>query len=73
MADHILDGADKTEFLDKFAHAHSVGFDPGQDLEKVGIANQTNMFKSETEQIGKLLAQTILKKYGPLHFNNYFS
>ena len=72
VANYILNGGDKTEFLDKFAHAHSVGFDPDRDLEKVGIANQTTMLKSETEQIGKLFEQTMLKKYGPVEFNHHF-
>ena len=72
VADYILNGGDKTEFLAKFAQAHSVGFDPDRDLAKVGIANQTTMLKSETEQIGKLFEQTMLKKYGPLEFNNHF-
>jgi len=72
VANYILNGGNKTEFLDKFAHAHSVGFDPDRDLEKVGVANQTTMLKSETEQIGKLFEQTMLKKYGPVEFNNHF-
>ena len=72
VADYILNGGNKAEFLDKFAHAHSVGFDPDRDLEKVGIANQTTMLKSETEQIGKLFEQTMLKKYGPVEFNHHF-
>ena len=72
VADYILNGGDKTEFLAKFAHAHSLGFDPDRDLTKVGVANQTTMLKSETEQIGKLFEQTMLKKYGPLELNNHF-
>ncbi len=72
VANYILNGGNKAEFLDKFAHAHSVGFDPERDLDKVGIANQTTMLKSETEQIGKLLEQTMLKKYGPVEFNHHF-
>ncbi len=72
VADYILNGGNKAEFLDKFAHAHSIGFDPEHDLDKVGIANQTTMLKSETEQIGKLFEQTMLKKYGPVEFNHHF-
>ena len=72
VSDYILNGGDKAEFLAKFAHAHSDGFDPDRDLEKVGVANQTTMLKSETEQIGKLFEQTMLKKYGPVELNNHF-
>ena len=72
VTDYILNGGDKEEFLAKFKNAYSEGFDPDRDLEKVGIANQTTMLKSETEQIGKLLEQTMLKKFGPTELNEHF-
>jgi len=72
VAGYILHGGDKKEFLKKFDQASSPGFDPDVDLEKVGIANQTTMLKSETEQIGKLFERTMLEKYGPTEFNEHF-
>jgi len=72
VADYILNGGDKNEFLVKFSRACSAGFDPDRDLERVGIANQTTMLKSETEQIGKLFEHTMLKKYGPIELNDHF-
>jgi 4-hydroxy-3-methylbut-2-enyl diphosphate reductase len=72
VADYILNGGDKEEFLVKFKNAYSEGFDPDRDLVRIGIANQTTMLKSETEQIGKLFEQTMLKKYGPIEFNEHF-
>ena len=72
VANYILNGGNKDEFLSKFKNAYSQGFDPDTDLEQVGIANQTTMLKSETEQIGKLLEQTMLKKYGPTELDNHF-
>ena len=69
---YILHGGDRTEFLDKFRHAHSEGFDPDCDLQSIGIANQTTMLKSETEQIGKLFERTMMQKYGPEHLNAHF-
>ena len=72
VTNYILHGGDREEFLAKFKHAYSEGFDPDRDLSKVGIANQTTMLKNETEQIGKLLEQTMLKKYGPTELNDHF-
>lgn len=72
VANYILHGGDKDEFLAKFSRAYSTGFDPDQDLERIGIANQTTMLKSETEQIGKLFEHTMMKKYGPAQLNEHF-
>lgn len=72
VADYILNGGNRDEFLAKFSRATSEGFDPDRDLEHVGIANQTTMLKSETEQIGKLFERTMMKKYGPVQLNQHF-
>ncbi len=72
VTNYILHGGDRQEFLTKFKNAYSQGFDPDRDLVRVGIANQTTMLKSETEQIGRLLEQTMLKKYGPTELTQHF-
>ncbi|MBF2021878.1 MAG: 4-hydroxy-3-methylbut-2-enyl diphosphate reductase [Hydrococcus sp. C42_A2020_068] len=72
VCDYILNGGDREEFLTKFKNAYSEGFDPDRDLEQIGIANQTTMLKSETEQIGKLFERTMLKKYGPTELDRHF-
>jgi 4-hydroxy-3-methylbut-2-en-1-yl diphosphate reductase len=72
VANYILNGGNKEEFLAKFSKAHSEGFDPDKDLIRVGIANQTTMLKSETEQIGKLFERTMLQKYPPTELNEHF-
>lgn len=72
IANYILNGGNRDEFMAKFSRATSEGFDPERDLEHIGIANQTTMLKSETEQIGKLFERTMMKKYGPDQLNQHF-
>ena len=72
VANYILNGGNRDEFMTKFSKACSAGFDPDRDLERVGIANQTTMLKGETEQIGKLFEHTMMKKYGPRSLNQHF-
>lgn len=72
VANYILNGGNRDEFLDKFKNAISAGFDPEQDLERIGIANQTTMLKTETEQMGKLFERTMMKKYGTSNLNDHF-
>jgi 4-hydroxy-3-methylbut-2-enyl diphosphate reductase len=72
VANYILNGGNRDEFLSKFRKACSEGFDPDQDLDRIGIANQTTMLKSETEQIGKLFEHTMMRKFGPNKLNDHF-
>ena len=72
VINYILNGGNREEFLAKFSKACSAGFDPDQDLERVGIANQTTMLKDETEKIGKMLERTMMQKYGTTELNQHF-
>ncbi|MBE9120747.1 4-hydroxy-3-methylbut-2-enyl diphosphate reductase [Tychonema sp. LEGE 07199] len=72
VSNYILHGGDRAEFLAKFSKAYSAGFDPDVDLERVGVANQTTMLKTETENIGKLFEKTMLRKFGPSNLNEHF-
>jgi 4-hydroxy-3-methylbut-2-enyl diphosphate reductase len=72
VANYMLNGGDREEFIAKFSKAMSVDFDPDRDLERVGVANQTTMLKGETEAIGKLFERTMMQKYGVEHLNEHF-
>eukprot|EP00617_Octactis_speculum_P021178 CAMPEP_0185766642 /NCGR_PEP_ID=MMETSP1174-20130828/38551_1 /TAXON_ID=35687 /ORGANISM="Dictyocha speculum, Strain CCMP1381" /LENGTH=418 /DNA_ID=CAMNT_0028450421 /DNA_START=166 /DNA_END=1422 /DNA_ORIENTATION=+ len=55
----------KVELLEKFKNAISKGFDPDKHLKKIGLANQTTMYKKETMAIGKLFEKAMMTKFGP--------
>jgi len=66
VADYIVNGGDKEEFLRYFSKAVSKGFDPDTMLSKVGLANQTTMYKKETRAIGQLMQKAMIERYGPV-------
>ncbi|WP_216907593.1 4-hydroxy-3-methylbut-2-enyl diphosphate reductase [Synechococcus sp. CCY 0621] len=76
VSDFILErgqGAiDRQAFMTRFANACSPGFDPDRDLVRVGVANQTTMLKSETEEIGRLFERTMLQRFGPAELDEHF-
>ena len=65
-------GLDRDAFMARFARACSPGFDPDLDLARIGVANQTTMLKSETEEIGRLFERTMLRRYGPKELQEHF-
>lgn len=67
VCDYIRHGGDKEAFLKRFPPgAHSFGFDPDLHLTRVGVANQTTMLKSETEEVQRRLKQAVLDRHGPV-------
>jgi len=59
VCDYIRLGGDPQEFLASFHGAHSPGFDPDVHLQRIGVANQTTMLRSETESIQAMVRQAI--------------
>lgn len=62
VADFMVHGGDPAEFLAAFVGAVSPGFDPLQHLQRIGVANQTTMLRSETEAIQNLLREAVAKR-----------
>jgi 4-hydroxy-3-methylbut-2-enyl diphosphate reductase len=66
VCEYIRKGGDKQAFYERFkgADAYSPGFDPDQHLVRVGVANQTTMLKSETEEIQRRLQKAVEDRDG---------
>jgi 4-hydroxy-3-methylbut-2-en-1-yl diphosphate reductase len=64
VCDFIRDAGSSDAFLEKFTRAVSPGFDPVRDLQRVGLANQTTMLMSESLELGEMLRQAMLDRYG---------
>jgi 4-hydroxy-3-methylbut-2-enyl diphosphate reductase len=72
VCQYIRNGGDKDAFLKRFpAGSHSEGFDPDQHLRKVGVANQTTMLKSETEEIQRRIARAVHDRDGAAETGNF--
>jgi len=61
------------EFLEKYRHAASPHFHPRKHLKKIGLANQTTMYKKETQAIGKLFEKTMMAAFGPENIKEHFA
>lgn len=64
VCEFIVRGGDAAEFLREFAGAHSPGFDPVVHLKRIGVANQTTMLRSETEEVQEMLRRAIVERDG---------
>ncbi|HTS19100.1 MAG TPA: 4-hydroxy-3-methylbut-2-enyl diphosphate reductase [Verrucomicrobiae bacterium] len=72
VCNYIRHGGNKTEFLAKFEGAHSPGFDPDQHLNSIGVANQTTMLRSETEEIQRRLRKAMVDRYGEAEIDRHY-
>jgi 4-hydroxy-3-methylbut-2-enyl diphosphate reductase len=64
VCEYIRGHGNREEFLEKFASSCSNGFDPDKHLQRVGVANQTTMLQSETEDLQERIRKAILDRDG---------
>lgn len=72
VCEYIEHGGDREAFLRKFRNAVTEGFEPDRDLQKVGLANQTTMLASESLEIGEMIRQAMLRRYGEAELDRHF-
>ncbi|MVM33238.1 4-hydroxy-3-methylbut-2-enyl diphosphate reductase [Spirosoma sp. HMF4905] len=63
LAKYMLGELPPDAFYAEFVNQYSVGFDPGRDLERIGVVNQTTMLASDTQSIADYLKQVMIQKY----------
>ena len=69
---YIVNGGDKSEFMERFKGACSSGFDPDVHLDAVGVANQTTMLRGETEEVQRRIKDAMARKYGAGEVDKHF-
>jgi len=72
VCDYIRHNGSKAEFLTKFAGAMSPDFDPDLHLASIGVANQTTMLRSETEEIQRRLRKAMVDRYGETEIDQHY-
>jgi 4-hydroxy-3-methylbut-2-enyl diphosphate reductase len=73
LGSFILDESKEGEFYEFFKGKYSDGFSFKNDLQRIGVVNQTTMLASETQEIADLLKNALIKKYGEAELNNHFA
>ncbi|NBB20216.1 4-hydroxy-3-methylbut-2-enyl diphosphate reductase [Runella sp. CRIBMP] len=63
LARYITGEGSKEDFFEEFRGQYSVGFDPEQDLQRIGVVNQTTMLASDTQGIADYLKGVMIQHY----------
>ncbi|WP_428655307.1 4-hydroxy-3-methylbut-2-enyl diphosphate reductase [Runella sp.] len=63
LARYITGEGTKEDFYEEFRGQYSVGFDPEQDLQRIGVVNQTTMLASDTQGIADYLKGVMIQYY----------
>lgn len=69
----ILGEYDIDTFYKVFDKRYSKGFDPINDLNKVGVVNQTTMLAIETQEISDHIRNIYIEKFGKENIKNHFA
>ena len=64
LAKYISGEKPRENFYKEFAGRFSDGFNVDQDLERIGVVNQTTMLASDTMAIAEYLKNVMIRKYG---------
>lgn len=63
LASFITGGIDPEKFYNRFAGQYTPGFTVENDLQRIGVVNQTTMLASDTQAIADYLKKAMMEKY----------
>lgn len=63
LADFMMNRRPVTDFPEVFRNRYSEGFDATQDLNRIGVVNQTTLLASDTQDIADFLLKTVKEKH----------
>ena len=73
LGEYVLGAKPKEQFYEEYAGKHSEGFDPIEDLKRIGVVNQTTMLATETQAIADYFRQLMVQKYGNDNLKQHFA
>ena len=75
LATYITGENTREQFYDEFKGQYSENFDPGNDLRRIGVVNQTTMLASDTQGIADYLKQVMIRHYQltPVQVDEHFA
>jgi 4-hydroxy-3-methylbut-2-enyl diphosphate reductase len=73
LGQFILGQVSLEEFGKVFNGKYSENFDPGKDLVRVGVINQTTMLATETQEIAEYFKNIMIEKYGAESLKEHFA
>ncbi|MGH7645305.1 MAG: 4-hydroxy-3-methylbut-2-enyl diphosphate reductase, partial [Gemmatimonadales bacterium] len=69
---YIEGAGSREQFPQGFKDKASPGFDPDQDLTRIGVANQTTMLSNESLAIAEEVRRSMTRRYGEAHVAEHF-
>jgi len=63
LADIMLEKRPRSDFQKYFGMKCTEGFDPVEDMKRIGVINQTTMLATETREVMQILKDAIQEKY----------
>jgi 4-hydroxy-3-methylbut-2-en-1-yl diphosphate reductase len=73
LAGYISGSKNANDFFVEFDGKYSLGFDPGKNLQRIGVVNQTTMLATETQEIADYLKSVMASTFGQDSLRDHFA